>query len=316
LRLHFLQTIRANYLCTRILICLVKILQIHVRKIIEKQEQHYIQQAYLKGFSPNYFTSDQKWEKEQIFVLNKKYDTITLTTIKKVAYRKNYYSFYNKENLLDSKIEDIFSIVEDKFIKFRDKLREIINQINLTGRVFELESHYRTNICEYIKMNLIRIPKVMDWIYEATRIHGQYISQKYGVEFDEKHYKNLSLRAMLSMFNVKGKDLSEHLFERDISFEYFGRTKGSLVTSDNPVIMVNKSNPPGLAYFDTNIIFPIDQNKYMRFVKLGGKDKYIRLQEFNNINILNLLQYKNAIKEVYGPSEEVLLKLSKNKDKT
>lgn len=214
---------------------------------MEKKDQHYIQQAYLKGFSPNYFTDKQKWEKEQIFVLDKENDTIKQTIVKKIAFRKHYYSFYNEENILDSKIEDLFSIVESKFISFRERLREILNKYNLTGEMLELESQFRTDICEYVKLNYIRIPKVMDWIYEETRKHEQKISEKYNIEFDEKHYKNLSLRTMFSMFNVKGKDLSEHLFDRDISFEYFGRTKGCLVTSDNPVIMINKNNPPGLA---------------------------------------------------------------------
>ena len=279
---------------------------------MEKKHQHYIQQAYLRGFSPNYFTDKQKWEKDQIFVLDKEKSSITPTTVKKVAHREYYYSFYNEKNELDSKFEDLFGVVENRFIRFRNRLSDILSTLNLTGEVLDLEEQYRTDICEYVKMNLIRIPKVMDWIYEEARKHEVKISKKYDVEYNEKHYKNLSLRTMFRMFNVKGKDLSQHLFERDISFEYFGRTKGCLVTSDNPVIMFNKNNPAGLAYSDTNIIFPIDQNKYIRFVKQDGKDKIVRLQEYNTIDILNMMQYKNAIKEVYGPSKEVLEKLVKN----
>jgi hypothetical protein len=278
---------------------------------MEKQNQHFIQQAYMKGFSPYYFEDNcEKWEKEQIFVLNKQDNSIKQTTVNNVGCRKNYYSVYNENLELDSRIENIFNIVESDFIRFREQLIKIINQINLTNKPGQLNSKYRTTICEYVKLNYIRIPKIMDWIYKEAEKHEKRISEKYKVEYNKYSHQNISVRTMLSLFDVRGKDLAEYFFENDIHFEFFGRTKGTLITSDNPVIFYNDNNPPGLAYDDTIIIFPIDQNKLVKFIKDDGKDKYLRIQDMNYVDKINHILYGNATSEVYGPSSNILSRLN------
>lgn len=273
---------------------------------MQKVEQHYLQKAYLRGFSPYYFEYEQKWQKEQIFILNKKTGEIKLKTATNTAIRKHYYSFYNINKELDPAIENLFSQVEDGFIKFRKKLASVIDEINFSGNVVPLEGKYRTTICEYVKLNFIRIPKIMDWIYEEAKNHEEHISTIIHEPFNKYWYKNLSIKTMLSLFEINHRDLAEYLFERDISFGFFGRTKGALVTSDNPVIRFNKNNPPGLVYIDTNILFPIDRNKFVRFFSNSGTDKYERIRDLDFITVFNDSEFINATEEIYGTSEAVL----------
>jgi len=281
-----------------------------------KKKQHYIQKAYIRGFSPYYFDECEKWKKDQIFVLDKKSRVISQTIVDKVGYRDYYYSFYDKSRKLNSFIEDQFSQIENDFITFRNILRSVIDNINITGEVIPIKEKSRSDICEYVKLYFVRIPKVMDWIYEESKKHEEKLSKKLVSPFNEIHYKNISIKAMLKILNQKEYNIVEHLYKRDISFEFFGRTKGSFVTSDNPVIRVNRDDYAGLAYTGTNIIFPIDRNKIVRFVYSDKKDKYIKIQDLSIIDTLNDLQYENAVKEVYGSSEEVLKKILDRQEKT
>ena len=274
---------------------------------MQKTKQHYIQKAYLKGFSPYYYNFSQKWEQEEIYILFKNEKRIDKTTVDKIAYRKNYYSFFDKQYVLVTDVEDLFSSLENQFIRFREQLRTVIENLNKTGEVNNLNEKYRTSICEYVKLNLIRIPKIMDWVYQETKKkHEDKMSIKLGIPFNEYHYKNLSIKTLLEFLMPKELDVSNVLFDKDISFEYFGRTKGSLVTSDNPVIRFNEYKKPGIIFPDTHIIFPIDRNKFIRFYKTDGTDKILKISNYDVINEINDFEYENAVNEIYGPSREIL----------
>ena len=103
------------------------------------KKQHYIPQVYLRGFSPEYISSEMKKigkEKYTIYVYDMKKQLEKSVPIKSICYENNLYEMVGEKGdvVLPNFLERCFSILEEMFGKYRASLEK---------KVFQKEN-YRT----------------------------------------------------------------------------------------------------------------------------------------------------------------------------
>ncbi len=273
------------------------------------KNQHYLQQAYLRGFAVT--NVPEKWGNDSaIWVLSKDSGHIRLKSIKNIAKRSHYYSFKDKNGKMNPLIEKWFNQIEKEFIKMRQHIRDHITEWNLTNRASNLDPKYRRILAGYTHINMIRVPSVFDNIKEQAINFEKEMSSKYGEAYDENPAQVLALRTLIRLGQSQEMNIVDALMKRTLDVESFLRTKVSLATSDIPVMMYDESRSEGLAHESTTIFFPLDSNIMLRFAEFGNQVKLIRQLDLTKVTPLHKLIGIKAQNEIYCRDQAVLLQIA------
>lgn len=211
------------------------------------KKQHYIPQVYLRGFSPEYLTKNEKKiipERYTIYChdLTRKQQIEKPVPIKSVCCKDFLYEVtgYNEEIVLPNHLEKFFAVFEKKFSNYRHKLEcKAFIESNYKTKCF-LTSEEKVFWVIYILIQLLRIPQVLQAAEETCL-------EIFGDGINEKQAKNIARMACLSFFkeiNVGDEEavLFNNLLEPmlNMSFGVGVDISGRIITADKPVYIYAK----------------------------------------------------------------------------
>ncbi len=274
------------------------------------KNQHYVQKAYLEGFSAKHLPD--KWQNTKaIWVLRKDTGRIRLQSIKKTAVRKYYYSFLDKKGAMNPLIEKWFNPVEKEFPKLRQHIRDHISEINLTGEASNLDRRYRPLLAEYIYIHMIRVPKLLDQIKKKSITFHRRLDEEKVLPYEENATQLTALRVLIRVGQSPEMNIVNDLIQRSLNIEFFPRTKVALATSDSPVILYDETRSPGLAYQTTHVIFPLDSSIILWLVESGDQIRMVKHRQIEKSAEFNHLIGLMADNEVYCNNPDTLQEIGK-----
>jgi uncharacterized protein DUF4238 len=203
-------------------------------------------------------------------------------------------------------IEKWFHPIESEFPNLQKQIKDHIAEINQTGKASNIHRRYRPILCEYLYINLIRVPKVFDHLKEESlKFYEKLEKDGYG-NFNENDAQIAALRTLIRIGKQPETNIMNEFLKRHLSVIFFPRTKVNIVTSDTPVVLSDRTRPPGLAHMTTEVYFPLDSSCIL---KLWGRGDTIFMEKQHYLaysNDYNRLMGKTAFEEVYSARKETL----------
>lgn len=225
------------------------------------KKQHYIPQVYLRGFSPEYLSSERKKSKREkhtiyFYDLKKEQQSVMPIPIKSVCYENDLYEVTgeNGDIVLPNFLEKCFSELENMFGKYRADLeRKVFQKSNYEIKCF-LKKEEKAFWVTYIILQIMRLPEVLKLAEEVGR-------QTLGNEFPNHQIKSAMRYFCLPLFKeIEPNDPSAAVIEyfldrlKNMNFAVGVDYQGRIITSDNPVFVCTKETQD--KEFE-RIIFPI-----------------------------------------------------------
>ena len=254
--------------------------------------QHYLGQAYLKGFA------DRKC-KDAIWQYRASTREVRLKGIGNVGKRSYFYSTADPIGNRDHSIERWFSRVETWWPCLLEKISSNLESISAGSRALRITDDDRVRILQYMLIHLLRVPRYMEWM-------RRYVEERHPRRsvLTDREVHNLRVRGLEYTHDDMVHRWVEFLDARELTIEAVPAGSGlTLFTSDNPVIVSNPEGADGIAYETTHVVFPVTRRSFVRWAgKCTTRDaimvKVHHDREF--IDGLNRHLIETATDEVYS----------------
>lgn len=246
------------------------------------KKQHYIPQAYLRGFSPEYLKKEKSvmpHEKYTIYChdLTREKQIQKPIPIKSVCYSNFLYEVtgHDGEIVLPNHLEKFFSFMEKMFSEYRYKLEnKVFIKDNYKTKSF-LKSEEKAFWVTYILIQLLRMPQILQAVAETSL-------EILGSEINEKQAKNIARMFCLPFFKeIELDDRETNIFYSllepmmTMSFGIGVDRRGCIITSDKPVYICSREFP---CREYEKIVFPISSQ--ICLFLFGGDEKKIYRKNF------------------------------------
>jgi hypothetical protein len=265
----------------------------------KKTKQHYVPRFYLKNFANGKIFNLYNLKRNEVI-----YDVPYADQ----CYKKN---FYGKDNIYEDKLslmESVWALTIKKIIENPQIISD--NDIEKQIKKFCCFQYFRTeaalrmrnanlvNVVKQIIPNIMHLKNVEIDNDETQRIAFNYVKS---MESEEETVKRLIDTA---------EDLLEKLNDLKIVI-LKNNTSKKFIVSDNPVVIGNEFQPEygnGLDCIGIYFLFPISSKQYIAifdkkmYFKIKNKDIYSLSEE--NVNTLNIMQYQNALENIYSFSKQ------------
>ncbi|MCR4697054.1 MAG: DUF4238 domain-containing protein [Lachnospiraceae bacterium] len=258
------------------------------------EDEHYIAQVHLKGFSPNY-AQYKKDKKTKCFIYY--YDLINneqqkAVPVESVCFKKNLYEFTNNEDeiVYRNLIEKTLSSLESMFGHYRDELeKKAFNEENYNTPCF-LRKEEKIFWATYILIQMLRVPQVLEVAAKITK-------EVFAENVNHKQARNLSLLYCLPFYkeidmNSPEASLMNNLLEPmlDMYFSVCVDKKGRFITSDKAMYIYSPEFP---CEEYERVIFPITSQ--LCLILIGRELK----QQCNSKNFL-FPANEDAVEQVFA----------------
>ena len=246
-------------------------------------KQHFIPQAYLRGFSPQYEDSKAKKianSKCMIYCYDlKNRQQSGLIPIKSICYEKNLYEVTNDQGeiILQNYLEKVFGLLERMFSMYRTKLeRKAFNEENYKIRCF-LTREEKIFWTTFIVVQTLRSPQIL-------REAAKALKDMVGEGLNDAQARNISRLYCLPFFREINENSPEAIFFNmllepmmNMSFAVCVDIESRIITSDK-TMYIYAPEFPTKEY--EKIIFPITAD--ICLILLGGEEK----KEYKRKNFL------------------------------
>jgi len=270
---------------------------------------------YLRGFSPwRYDKTANERQKNHVWVYFLKKKEILLTSVRNVAGRSYYYSFRDHDGSYNHSVEKLFSKIENETAETFRSLETAIDEINLHAYTKGVSETDRRNLMEFLFLHMIRVPAVMDCIRQESAKHETSISKEYGKDYSEDYVQKNSLRVLTRIGRKKDAPILDYLLSKHCRILSVLRSKACFLTTDNPVCRLNKIEPDGIFYENTEIYLPLNQRALLF---LHGNEAELQIGRFGDLNVvfdLNCYMARGAKELIVCSNKEYLLRVLKTID--
>lgn len=279
----------------------------------QHKKQHYVQQSYLRRFSPN---------KKQIHVYDKVLGKEFLRGIPDVAQESHFYRL--PEGLVSedpSVMIDDPLIVEKAFQKIESRFSQNVQTLIDLPASATIPDETRENLSVFLTIQLLRTRAYRNLIVETTEklaraITNEAIKEKFGaealkyapkIEFKDKAAGLLQSKLIFDFDKIEeyAKVIRNHIWILGIN-----DTGKPLYTSDNPVVKHSplKDALPavGIASPGIEIAFPLSSTRVLTIADRGlygfhenafdGKSRNLQAE---NIEYYNSLQVLDSERQIY-----------------
>ncbi len=273
----------------------------------EHKKQHYLAKSYLKKFSPYYYVKEcDSIKKKLVWYYNRQNGILRIKSVNNIAFKPYYYSFYNDDGKIDHSLEKLFSKIENKIIILINKIEDTIDRIKRKAPIPIFTTEERVTLCEFVYLNMTRIPEIFDNIISETEKHEKNISLKYKTAYSQNKVKNLAIHVLLKMGKRKEANILQLLLRKNSQIIYIPKTKASFITTDNPVIRINHNGPNGLFYKETDIYLPLCQSAILKLYGIGDYIDFINFRDLSDVFKYNYQFAELAYSEIFGNKKEYL----------
>lgn len=266
------------------------------------KNQHFLARSYLKGFSAGEING-----KPVIWVADLEKKIIKIRSIEKTASRSYLYSFLNENGKYDHRIELAFSKLEQLYPDLIRRIKPSIESYILGKPLSRIIPKDQKVLCEYLYMNMCRIPKSMDWMIEESVGHNERMSQKGFKDTIESRPSNLAVLGLYDIWSKREKAV-QNFMGKNTKISFPVRKSSILITCDNPVLQQRDSGGTGIIYDDARIMFPLYSRAFLTLFGLGNELALEKIHDLSMIDRFNKLISANAVKEIYGPTCDSILK--------
>ena len=208
-------------------------------------------------------------------------------------------------------LEKLFSKIEDKAANTFHNIERAIDEINInlhqnTKNIGEADHR---NLIVFLYLHMIRIPDVMDYIRQEMAEHETYISREYGKDYSEDYVQKNTLRVLTGIGRNKYAPILDYLLKKDCQILSVLRSRACFLTTDKPVLRVNKTEPDVIFYPNTEVYLPINQRVLM-FLH-GNKEQHeiIRFKDLTAVFDLNCYMARGAKELIVCSNKEYLMKV-------
>ncbi len=273
----------------------------------EKRRQHYLPQFYLKGFSPHFRSNNATDDElDQVWCYQIKKRRLSLKSVKNIAWRSYYYSFVDKTGQQNPLVENMYAEIEDTVSRTLKKVARVVDELSRGVETTGLSSEDRSVLVEFVYLNMTRVPAVFDYITRETEAYVRKLETKYGDSVSPEHIKNLTLRCLLQVGRRKDADIGACLIRRDCRILYVPRMKAQFITTDNPIVRLNKEAPNGIAYPSTQIYLPLNRRTIMLLHLEEGRYQIGLYRDVSEVFKLNCFMAKLAKEIVVACNRDYL----------
>ena len=287
-----------------------------------KKNHHYIPQVYLK-----YFADKNKKDHEDKFLWVFEDPTTApyRKSPKNLCAEKYFYSFNDDELEPDhDPIENYFNGIETSVSKmlnelfhrklgFNDKKRRLLFArfiCFLHFRTAQAREYFRIHLQNIIKSKFVDDINKSGGYKEWTKKKGDRFSDMSEADFLESFNKiKIVPKKVLAMENMLQASLMTFpcLVERNWTFYKPQKAEDVFVTSDNPVILLNKNFKPdmmpGIALKETDFVFPI--NPHLCLVASFFTDERYANASRDFVVDINRLIANKSYKYVFGSTNDL-----------
>ena len=264
----------------------------------QNKKQHYLGQAYLKGFA------DRK-RRDAIWQFRASTNEVRLTGISNVGQRSYFYSTEDPSGNRDHSIERWFSRVESWWPSLLAKISSNLESISTGNRALRITDDDRVRILQYVLIHLLRVPRSMEWM-------RRYVEERHPRRsvLTDREVHNLRVRELEYTHDDMVYRWIEFLDARELTIEAVpAGSRVTLFTSDNPVIVFNPEGTDGIAYETTHIVFPVTRRSFIRWAGKCTTRNAIMVKVYHDrefIDGLNRHLIETATDEIYSSNSRRL----------
>jgi hypothetical protein len=290
------------------------------------KNQHYVPRSYLKYFAD---------KNNKIFVFDKDKDSVFQTNITNVATERFFYDLPadiipDAKGIIEDKqiIEKFFSQLEDEFLKFLNNIR---TRFTMSPDPFNTEAvswKEKAHLSYMLALQYMRTKDFRRTLLDAKELMMQALVDGIG-ELEIEGYEP----GMVKVERIRDFDSVEHahfMFDPDTLNNFaevfynhiwvigVNRTSIPLFTSDSPIVKYPHKKSDGLISYSgiaspgIEIDFPISnklvlmmvERNYFKEISPFLENRFIPLDDIENIKFLNWLQVKGAYRQVYCKTNE------------
>jgi hypothetical protein len=208
-------------------------------------------------------------------------------------------------------VEKLFSKIEDRAAETFKSVETAIDDFNLHGYTKRICETDRLNLMRFLFLHMIRIPAVMDYLHQESAKHEASISKEYGKDYSEDYVQKNTLRVLTRIGRNKDAPILDYLLNKDCQILSVLRSKACFLTTDNPVRRLNKKDPDGISYKNTEIYFPLNQRALLF---LHGNEAGLQIDRFRDLNVvfdLNCYVARGAKELIVSSNKEYLVRVLK-----
>lgn len=280
----------------------------------QHKKQHYVQQSYLRRFSPN---------EKQIYVYDKVLGKDFPNGISDVAQESHFYRLPDNLKTEDGKpisVDDPL-IVEKAFQKIEGRANQDIQTLIELSAGASIPAEIRANLSVFLAIQFLRTRAYRNLVVETAEkfmraVARELIKKNFGEE-SLKYTPKISFKDNAAglfqsqqIFNFDKLDGFAEVLYNHIWILCINDTGRPLYTSDNPVVMHTplKDQLPavGIASPGIEIAFPLSSS---RILTLADREVYgfhespydgkIRQLEAENVTYYNSLQVLDSERQIY-----------------
>ncbi len=278
----------------------------------KKKRQHYLSQFYLKGFSPNFRSqSATDSELEQVWCYQIKKKRLGLKSVRNVAWKPYYYSFIDKTGRQNSLVEDAYAEIEKKVSDTLRRVADVVDELSRRVGTTGLTKEDRFYLAEFVSMNMTRIPVTFDYIIQESEDYVRKQEAKHGDSFEPGYAKTLALKLLLQVGRTEDANIVNFLLRRDCRIFYVPRMKTQFITTDNPVIRLNKKESSGIAYLSTQVYLPLNRRTMLLLHLEEGNYQVEPYGDISEVFKLNCFMAKSAKEIIVGCDRDYLHRVVK-----
>lgn len=277
------------------------------------KKQHYLSEFYINGFaSKSIFSNYTCKDLYQVWIYDIENKTIKCKSPDNIAWEPYYYSQILKNGEYDHKLEKSLSKLENKVSKVIEKVNANIKRIRNNKSIIQMNDEDRFVIIEFIFWNMKKVPSIIDKLHNDIHASFIEISNKFQSEFKPAEVKNKTIELICNLGKNYGYDFVDVLNKKNFRFIYLRNDKSCFVTTDNPVVRLNKTDSDGIGLDSTEIYFPLTQRCLIFLHQIGNKYEFVGYSDRKYLLKHNIYMASKATKMIISRDKEYLIKIVDN----
>ena len=184
-----------------------------------------------------------------------------------------------------------------------------IDEVNLRGHTKAIADIDRRNLIAFLFLHMIRVPDFMEYIRQEMAEHEIHLSKKYGKDYSEDYVQKNTLRVLTRIGRSRNVPILDYLLKKDCRILSVLRSKACFLTTDSPVRRLNRTEPDGIFYANTEVYLPINQRALM--VLYGNRDQHemVRFKDLAAVFDFNCYMALGAKELIVSSNKEYLMKV-------
>ena len=265
----------------------------------KNKNQHYVSAFYLYNFTNEgqKEKSGRKTRKTSIWHYDKLKGVVKERPIEKIATESYLFSYKNNDGKYDHSLDDELREIESLAANSFSELNEIVTSLRKFTRAVCVRDEILNNIIEFMVWQVRRHPSLVEEIQRKC----QKVSE--GKDW-EMTPKQMALDVISGFGRDEYSNFAEVLKNKNKTVIFTTTDRTGFITSDEPFVRFNKSQPNGIGHDSTEIYFPLASNMLL-YLQGNGNSRHFRVENDRKfLRSFNLYMARNSKNYIFGAAKE------------